>query len=210
MDRPGNPRRRSSSAQARATADTCSGAITLGIVTAKFAGGPRERADEPIECSKASSVQLSGHRLDANANVGWERPALQSSTDFYGDTFGVTVLLSITPVAVAIFEIDSIVLNGLLSQFLDDARANGIGEGGVGQTYRVRERRAIGRVLVQRRNRHRAQARRGISLEQMGPAVKRVNRLAIAAFARTCARHAAIGTLQRPQDRLEVTKAQRR
>jgi hypothetical protein len=112
------------------------------------------------------------HRLDPQADPRRQHAAFDSACDLEGRRLGVTVFFGVGPVAVAILEVDAIVLDRLTAQARDDTFANRGGD--VTKTECARESRRIGRVLVQRRERQRPKARGSVSAEQVGAAVKGV------------------------------------
>ena len=101
------------------------------------------------------------------------------------------------------------VLDRLALELLDDARADRLGERRRPRRSpsASRERRAVGRVLVERRERHGARACAAESdLEQMRAAIDGVDRLPIARLARIGSSDRAVRASKTLEDRSEFAR----
>ena len=99
---------------------------------------------------------------------------MSSGGDFDGGRFRVSVFFSIRAIAVAVFEVEPEVLDWFPTQLLGDAAMHPLcGRGFDSQDGR--ERGGIRRVLLEDAQRGDAQARRGVSLEQVSAAVDGVD-----------------------------------
>ena len=138
-------------------------------------------------------------------SVPSRRPAATSSA-----ATRVAVLLVIGPVAVAVLEVDAEVLDRLARQLVDDARVDAVGERRDRGRSPRRARRGVGRVLVERPQRHRAELPRRVGLEQVRAAVDRVHRLALRGVARKLLRDADVAFVERVEKRAQGVFRNRR
>ena len=93
---------------------------------------------------------------------GGSVPAAMPGRDLLRRGRGVAVLFGVGPVAVAVLEVDAEVLDRLAPQLVDDARANrwrGVAASRPSARAQASRRR---RVLVERRQRQRAELRRRV------------------------------------------------
>jgi hypothetical protein len=88
----------------------------------------------------------------------------------------VSVLLGVGAVAVAVLEVDAEVLDGLARELLTHAAVDRLLQS-LRQVERAGEGRAVGRELLERAVRDRAETCRRVGFEQVGTAVHRVHRL---------------------------------
>jgi hypothetical protein len=88
----------------------------------------------------------------------------------------VAVLFGIGPIAVAVFEIQTKILDRLAPQLIAGAFVDAVGQRG-GHSHGSCEGRGIRRVVVERTDGGRPEPRRGIGLEEVRAAVDGVNRL---------------------------------
>ena len=154
-----------------------------GEVRGQPTGGEAdERPHEQVEGAERAAAQLIAQRLDADPDEGRERALAHAARYLLGAGLGVSVLLGVGAVAVAVLEVDSVVLDRLALQLLDDARVHGAREGLRSlQSDRARERSGIGRVLIERAHRRGPELCRDVGGEQVRAAVDGMDRLAVGA-----------------------------
>src|SRR6266571_702277 len=164
------------------------------------AGG--EGGDEDVEGAQAAAEELARKGLDANSEEGGEGARGQSLGYLLRGTGRVLVLLGVRAVAVAVLEVDPVVLDGLALQLGHHARvdaltqlareAQGLGQGG-----------RVGPVLAERAQGEVAELARRVGLEELGPAVDRVDGLAIGWVAGVLAGEGRVRPAQARQGRLD-------
>ncbi len=128
----GSFRPRSSRSKRSASAQVCSGTVTLGSVTTKFSGSRpacvEERGQKDVERAHAAALQLLGERLDPDADRRRKRSRRQARRDLARRLRRVSVLFGVRAISVAVLEVDPEVLDGLAAQFLEDALGDFRGE----------------------------------------------------------------------------------
>ena len=161
---------------------TCSGAVIFGSVTTKFGGSvppvcSSSARQEEIEGPEAAALQLVAERLDPDADRRRQRAGLRCPRRPRRPPLRVLVLLGVGAVAEAVLEVDPEILDRLARQLVDDARVDARARASASRPERRGERRRVGRVLLQRAQRDRAELLRRVGLEQMRAAVDDVHRL---------------------------------
>ena len=104
------------------------------------AAGIGQRGDGQVQRADGALVALQRERLDADAAERRQRAGSHSLGQLLADGDGVEVLFLVGAVAVAVLEVDAVVLHRLALQLLAHACVDGVGHPGrlVGATDRVR------------------------------------------------------------------------
>ena len=135
---------------------------------------------------------------------GGSVPAASPAATSSAADCGVAVFFGVRPVAVAVLEVDPEVLDRL-ARSLSTTRARIVSPASRGaQAERAARTIGVGRMLVERRQRERAELRRRVAPEQMRAAVDGVHRLPVAALAGIVARDRAIRARSVETDRREI------
>ena len=101
-------------------------------VRRQCAAGPVEEGREKqIEGAQAATLQLLAERFDPDPDRWRQRAVLQGGGNFARRELRVLVLFAVGPVAEAVLEVDPEILHRFPRQFVDDARVDPGGEGGI-------------------------------------------------------------------------------
>ena len=121
---------------------------------------------------------------------------------------GVPILLGVGAIAVAILEVDPEVLDRLALQLVDDAATNDVGEvvPGAIEFEDARQRGAVWRVLIEGRERRRAQLHGGVRTKEMRAAVDGVHGLAVTGLARPRAGYGVVHRAEMFEDGLKIAR----
>ena len=167
---------------------------------------PRE---EQIHRPQGAALQLLAERLDANADRRGQRAIAHRRRHFVRGDLRVPIFFVIRAVPEAVLEIDPIVLDRFARQLVDDAEVDAIGERGV-EADGGGEGPRVGRMILQRLQRERAELLRRVGLEQMRAAVDDVHRLAARRIAGELARDGGVRLVDRIEDRRQRVVGDRR
>ena len=130
-------------------------------------------------------------------------PAGPAATSL-GGRLRMAVLFGVRTIAVAVLEIDAEVFDRLAPQLLDDrartCRANAAVDAVARSSSAGASVARVGRVLVERRQRQRAELRRRVRAEQMRAAVDGVHRLPVAGLAGIRARDARVARFRKSRE----------
>ena len=136
-----------------------------------------QRREKEIERAQAAALQLLVQRLDPDADPRRQRAAASAFATSSAADCAKPILFLVGPVAEAILEIDAEVLDRLARELVDDAQVDAIGQAGDPGPSAPASAAGVGRVLLQRAQRQRAELLRGVGLEQVRAAVDGVHRL---------------------------------
>jgi hypothetical protein len=170
------------------------------VVGQLAAGLAHHRRHEQVQRAQAARRQLLAERLDADADERRQRPGRHSLHHLERRRAGVAVLLLVGAVPVAVLEVDPEVLDRLALQLganplVDRPRQvpDRVDAGDRGELERV------GAVLVHGPQRDCAQLRRRVRLEQVSPAVHRVDRLTASGLERVALHDQLVRPAQPPE-----------
>ena len=147
----------------------------------------RRGGDDEIERARGAGARRGGERFDSYADERRERARGETFGELAPDRLCMRVFLVVRPRAVAVLEVDSVVLDRLPAELLGDALAHGLRERGglrrrrahlvTGELERAGERDRVGRVTIERRERDAPELFGGVVTEEMRAAIHRVDRL---------------------------------
>ncbi len=162
-------------------------------------GKPPAVGDEPrheeVESADRARLHLVGEGLDADADRMRKRAGGEPRRDFHRRRKGVAILLGVGSDAVAVLEVDPVILDGLPLELLQDARIDDRRK-----PFREPDRAAEfgrgGRKVLQRALGQGPHLRRRVGLEDLSSSVDRVDRLAAEGLARVTPGELGIDFLQ--------------